>query len=219
MLLPHVGILVCYDLRGHGESTRRRCDWAVAEAYYLHVILDQIQDLSEGALKGAGNGPVVLLGYSMGAAASLLAATEDPDWRIAGVIGEGVGGARLQPIAAVLRLRKMPVEPMLSFARLFLQVTRLWPRPLDMLPWMHKVACPVLLLHGRDDRICPLASARRIAEAIPHAQLRIIDTDEHLDLAAADPEGYLEAVRAFLDRLGSVQPMESAAHEPAPGSV
>jgi uncharacterized protein len=214
-LLPHVAALVCYDLRGHGESTRRRCDWAVAEAYDLHVMLDQLQ--ADGALADAR--PVVLLGYSMGAAASLLAATDDPGRRIAGVVGEGVGGARLEPIAAVLRLRKLPVEPMLTVARLLLQATRCWPRHLDMLPWMHKVACPVLLLHGRDDRVCSLEAARRIAQAIPDAELRAFATDAHLDLAQVDPDGHLQTVLAFFSRLTPSPPPETAAHEPAPRSV
>lgn len=210
MLLPHVGALVCYDLRGHGESTCRRCDWAVAEARDLHAILDQLQEQA-----GLVGGRVVLLGYSMGAAAALLAAVDDRRRRIAGVIGEGVGATRLEPIAAVLRLRRLPVEPMLTTVRLLLQGTRLWPPHLNMLPWMHKVACPVLLLHGRDDVVCTLASARQVAAALPDAELRVFETDAHLDLAQADPDGYLRAVLAFFNRLTAASSSETAAHEPA----
>lgn len=215
MLLPHVGALVCCDLRGHGESTCRRCDWAVAEAHDLHAILDQLQE--QAGL--VGDRRVVLLGYSMGAAASLLAATEDPRRRIAGIIGEGVGATRLEPIAAVLRLRRLPVEPMLTIVRMALQGARLWPPHLNMLPWMHKVACPVLLLHGRDDVVCTLASARQVAAALPAAELRVFDTDAHLDLAQADPDDYLRAVLAFLNRLTPASLSETVAHERATGTA
>ncbi len=208
-LLPYVGTLVFYDLRGHGESTRACCDWAVAEARDLHAIIEQLQEQGDW-----GGGRVVLLGYSMGAAASLLAAVDDPERRIAGVVGEGIGATRLEPIVAVMRMRGVPVEPMFTIARLLLQATRRWPRQLDMVPWMHKVACPVLLLHGRDDVVCRLASARRVAEALPDAELRVFDTDAHLDLAQADADGYLDAVRVFLDRLAARPPAaETADHE------
>lgn len=214
-LLRWARAMVCYDLRGHGESTSRRCDWSVGESADLLGIIEQLREVDSGSLKQR---PMVLVGYSMGAAASLLAAARDEGERtspvVAAVIAEGTGGNRIEPIAGVLRERRLPVQPLLTLARIVLQWTRLWPRELNMVPWMHKVACPVLLLHGRGDATCSLATARAVAEPIPDATLVVFESDAHLGLAEVDASRYLDAVRAFLDRVRAHTPASPETSSP-----
>jgi len=43
----------------------------------------------------------------------------------------------------------------------------------SMLERASKISCPVRLLHGGRDRVCPLAAAELLVESLPHAELTI----------------------------------------------
>jgi len=43
----------------------------------------------------------------------------------------------------------------------------------SMLERAPNISCPVRLLHGGRDRVCPLAAAELLAEALPHAELTV----------------------------------------------
>jgi pimeloyl-[acyl-carrier protein] methyl ester esterase len=43
----------------------------------------------------------------------------------------------------------------------------------SMLERASKISCPVRLLHGGRDRVCPLAAAELLAGSLPHAELTI----------------------------------------------
>lgn len=43
----------------------------------------------------------------------------------------------------------------------------------SMLDRASRISCPVRLLHGGRDRVCPLAAAELLAESLPHAELTI----------------------------------------------
>jgi pimeloyl-ACP methyl ester carboxylesterase len=45
---------------------------------------------------------------------------------------------------------------------------------------VHAIAAPTLVIHGADDQVVPVASARLLAQAIPNAELRIIPDAGHL---------------------------------------
>lgn len=49
----------------------------------------------------------------------------------------------------------------------------------DLLP---QVATPTLILHGRSDGVHPVSEARRLAAGLPHAQVRFLDTRNHVPL-------------------------------------
>jgi pimeloyl-ACP methyl ester carboxylesterase len=61
--------------------------------------------------------------------------------------------------------------------------------------------CPLLLLHGQQDPLCPLAGVKAIAQAARDATLTILPGGGHCDMAGRDPERYLEAVAPFVARL------------------
>lgn len=56
---------------------------------------------------------------------------------------------------------------------------------------------PVLVVHGRDDRLVPLAAGRALAGAITGAELRIIDRSGHQVFTDGEVE-VADAIRAFL---------------------
>lgn len=64
---------------------------------------------------------------------------------------------------------------------------------------------PTLILHGADDQLIPPAEAQVMGASIPNARLHILPDAGHL-LNLEQPEGFNEAVRAFLLSVGKVTP-------------
>lgn len=67
------------------------------------------------------------------------------------------------------------------------------PNLLQLAPRLPQV--PTLMLHGTDDRVCPLPAARELAACLRHARLAIIDGVGHDPLAPA----MITAMRRALD--------------------
>ena len=83
-----------------------------------------------------------------------------------------------------------------------------WPflpfldRTLEMGPRAAKVACPVLVMHARDDEVIPLALGRAVHDRITGSRLREwyeVPRGGHNDCTEADA-GFFPRVGAFLDR-------------------
>jgi proline iminopeptidase len=68
----------------------------------------------------------------------------------------------------------------------------------DLLPHLGRVACPTLVVHGRQDPI-PLASSEAAAAAIPGAQLAVLEDCGHVPYVE-QPEALFAAVLPFLAR-------------------
>lgn len=56
---------------------------------------------------------------------------------------------------------------------------------------------PVLILHGKRDKIVPVAAAHRLARELPEAGLRVFPTAQHCPMDT-DPAGFAEALQEFL---------------------
>jgi len=67
------------------------------------------------------------------------------------------------------------------------------------------VACPVLVLHGTEDRLVAPENARMLAERIPGAQLVLLEGAGHV-YHAEQPEAADEAVLVFLRRVDGRSP-------------
>jgi 3-oxoadipate enol-lactonase len=65
-----------------------------------------------------------------------------------------------------------------------------------------EVACPVLILHGTEDRLVPVENARRLAAAILGARLVLLEGAGHV-YHSEQPEAADSAVLAFLDEVES----------------
>jgi proline iminopeptidase len=63
---------------------------------------------------------------------------------------------------------------------------------------LSSVTQPVLVLAGRHDRTCSVEAAEAIAAGIPHAELVMFEHSGHMTFVEEN-EGYLNAVRGFLD--------------------
>jgi DNA-binding CsgD family transcriptional regulator len=68
---------------------------------------------------------------------------------------------------------------------------------LDVLPSMSRISAKTLVLHRREDRAAPLAQGRALAEAIPGAELVVLEGRSHLP-AMGDADALVDQVRRFL---------------------
>ncbi len=64
------------------------------------------------------------------------------------------------------------------------------------------IACPVLILHGTEDRLVSVENARRLADLIPGARLVLLEGAGHV-YHSEQPEASDAAVLAFLDGVES----------------
>lgn len=181
-----------FDFRGNGESDDGPQSLAHYERRDLQAAVDWVAARRPDA-------EIDLVGFSMGAAVTLLVAAEDdrvakvvadsPFADMRSVVAAAVTGLRLPPVPFVdlvnhaTRLRYgyafQEVQPIAS-------VGRIAPRPL-------------LLIHGAHDAVIPVEHARRLAEAAgPSAALWIVPGVGHCGGYFADRPGYLARVAGFL---------------------
>ena len=100
-----------------------------------------------------------------------------------------------EPEMAELRERtirsrlSLPRETLLSFFD---------PDPTkDVMPLLSAITAPVLVAHGREDRLITFAAAEQIAARLPHAQLCAFERKGHLPIFTATTE-FCNAVRRFV---------------------
>lgn len=193
LLLPHASKLLFYDLRGHGEAESRNAHCGTTDIADLLAILDQLRP----------DRPVVLFGYSMGGGIAIAAAAQDD--AVAGVIADGPYRLWDEPIRHHLRARRLPRWPFVKLAEWALRVMlpAFSPRRFDRAEHARRLRCPLLILHGDDDHLCPLASARALVDAAPDGELVVIEGGGHLDLPLHDEPRYRAALAAFFDRIAA----------------
>lgn len=201
MLGRYVSKVAVFDLPGHGDAQASRCLMGAREADDVHAVVD---GLPEEMVRGRG---VVVLGYSMGAVIVLKAAADRPE-RFAGVVlcapyrlwDEGLRGQ--------MRRRHLPQWPTVMLVGWVLRLAwgrwGLGERPgFDGAEQAARVPCPVLVLHGEADDICPLDAGQKIAAAAPAGELVQIADGTHNQLLAADYDAVHAALGAFFGRVAA----------------
>jgi pimeloyl-ACP methyl ester carboxylesterase len=153
------------DLPGYGNDVTRDCP----------ADLDTLTPVAAGCLGAAGEHPVVLVGHSTGAQLALRAAVAAPA-RVAALVLIGVTfdpPVRRHRVRLVPRLRtyrhERPRELLLTvpdFVRGRTRVVQYLLSALADRPEEHvaRLTCPVLVLRGQRDTLCPLPWAERLAE-------------------------------------------------------
>lgn len=150
----HAGLnVLLLDARGHGRSEEDRFSSLPKFAEDVESCIDWLQGQPH-----RWNGRLVLLGHSVGAAAVLLAASQDR--RVDAVIS----------IAAFSHPRSMMQRYLSRFpaplrALIIGQVQRTIGHTLDEIAPLNtitRITCPVLVAHGLDDVTVPVEEARKI---------------------------------------------------------
>ena len=204
LLASFTSRVVVYDMRGHGESSAGVCGVGTSEVVDLVQIINQLEDRET---------PVVLFGISMGAGVSIAAAAEGEgvSQRVVSVIAEGPYRRFLEPIVGHLKCLKIPDFPVAQLATGYMAWRLGGLQGFDRVALAKKIACPLLVLHGSEDPICRLDSAREIAEVAVRGRLVVFEGGGHSDLAMVDHQLYvrslrecLESARFFQSSIGSI---------------
>ncbi len=185
------------DLRAHGKSGGKKCGFGYRERAEILAAVLWVRKEMPGV-------KVILMGSSMGAAASAFAAAQGqadalildscfsqlPDavlgwWRFLG------GKALMVFLSPTLYFS----IPMIGFS----------PRVADVGAALKGCRMPVLILHGKADRLALPAEAERNAKL--HAddtQIVWFDGCNHSEGRWLQPDRYHDAVEGFLRRLGAI---------------
>jgi len=218
VMLPRAAFLVrggfdvlLIDLRGHGESGGTIVSPGLLEARDILGALRYIRSRGD-------NQPMVVLGVSYGAVASLIAAAESPD--IAAVISNGAflsGKGVSEDIGrhylhdsrtsfwarAVFLISSVPGVARATSVVFYLRTgIYLGPALLSVIPSASLLGVPVLLISGGQDWIVPTDNARQILAVIPNnrKELMVIPNAVHDTTYSAAPALYTSTVLSFLGR-------------------
>jgi fermentation-respiration switch protein FrsA (DUF1100 family) len=195
-LTEHDYNILMFDLRGHGESGEGR----LTGGYYeRRDVLGAV-----AYIKGRGILPqrIGLLGFSMGAAASLLAAAEDKE--LPAVVTDSCWADLLDLIRSEIARRPYmprfltPVVP--GIAKILYGVDVEEIKPLQAVTEI--APRPIFFIHSEADRRVPVENARRLFQADKsHSNiLWIVPNVGHARAYKARPDEYIDRVTAFFDR-------------------
>jgi uncharacterized protein len=184
--------VLLFDLRGHGHSSDGRYTFGLREK-------DDVEGVVDWLLQHASRpGMIGVLGESMGGAASILAAAEEP------TVGALVTDSAFADLESVLRVQfpKQSGLPRFSLpsaylmGRLIIGEDLRTSRPVDRIG--HIASRPVLLIHGTADEVIPLTHLHHLAQADPSADVWIVVGATHVGAYAKAPQVYLDRVARFL---------------------
>lgn len=187
---PHASRIIVWDPPGHGDAPGR-CALGTREPAMLAA-------LAQHAFETHGK-PIVIAGSSLGGGVSIVTASSHGDAiPIVGVIAEAPYCLPWTPARNVMRLAGYPYRWNIGPAFGLLGIRLGGWRTFDRAEWAKRLACPLLVIHGTEDEVCPLQDGRDIADAAPQSELVTIDGRSHNDLWVDDEPRTAEAVRRFM---------------------
>jgi fermentation-respiration switch protein FrsA (DUF1100 family) len=181
------------DLQAHGESEGERITFGYREAADVHAAVEKLHELAPGERIGA-------LGISLGAASVVMA---DVQPMLAAVVLESLYPTIEDAVDNRLRMRFHAAGPWLSpllLAQLGprLGVTPAQLRPIERIPLLR---CPVLVVHGTNDRHTTVREAERLFAAAPTPkEFYALSGAAHVDLHAFGGKEYERRIGAFFAR-------------------
>ncbi len=220
--LPHAQVLhaagfhvLTFDVRGHGANGPETLPMSVGE------FAADARAAVAAMLARPEVSRVAILGHSMGAAGSLVAAAADPD--IAAVIAVATPADPYRLTRQTFRLARLPIPDPIAWPLAWL-TTRVYLRPrghtipsVSATRAIREIEVPVMLVHGDEDGAVPVAHLSRLAAARraarPHAvtETMVVAGGRHSWLY--EFPAYRGAVARFLATAlaGPLEPAEAAA--------
>ena len=223
-LLPMVQFLhaagfhcLAVDVRGHGANVAETLPITAgefgADALAAWQALDARPEVTSGAI----------LGHSMGAIGAILAAAAEP--RIAAVVATSAPADPWRLTRETFRLARLPFPDVIAYPLAWL-TTRVYLRPrghvvadISASAALRRIMVPVLLLHGTEDAVVPVAHLERllrVTESVGRpAETLVIEGGQHSWLY--EFPAYRRTVAAFLARVldGPLAPDDAAARAEA----
>jgi alpha-beta hydrolase superfamily lysophospholipase len=195
VLTRHGWNVATLDARAHGRSGGDRGSFGGREAADLRAWIDALTERVGPSLA------LTAWGRSMGAGIAIRSAVADP--RIRALVFEAPYVDLDDAIVAALKGYRVPFARFLArrisrrAARLAgVSLTR--PRPIDLAP---EVRVPVLIVHGANDWLIPLAEAKRLAATVtPPAEVVEVPNAGHANAIDVGGVPLIEQIAGFLDR-------------------
>ncbi len=183
--------VLLYDFRGCGESDLVPLSVGFHEQRDLRAAVRYARARVAGARLG-------LMGYSMGAALSLLVAAEDDG--ILAVVADSAFATLSDVVAAAYGRRRLPASPLIGLSdryngwRYGYRYGAL--RPIDAVGQL--APRPLLIIHGSQDNVTPVEHAHRLyAAAGEPKELWIAKGVQHCGAYFFDREHYVARIAAF----------------------
>jgi pimeloyl-ACP methyl ester carboxylesterase len=204
--------VLLYDLRRHGQS----------KAEFSSIGFYERRDVEAAFRFVRGRAPehrIVLMGVSMGAAATLLAASEIQDEKLLAVVAESSFLSFADTVRHHVALMRLPAFP---FAALLIKFTA-WrlnfaADDYDLLPAVRKIARPILFIGGAKDVRMPNATVLeplyRAAQDARKGKF-IVAGATHGHAYDESPEAYVKPSQTFWRRSNHRRDVETAS---APGA-
>lgn len=195
MLHPRYNVMLL-DHRGHGDSDGARTTIGYEERIDVHAAVDYLLE--------QGMGPVGIYGMSMGGATAILAAAEDP--RIAAIVADSPYARLRWAVGQGARLRGYPefLTAIVAYIGCFATALHLRSRmsafdPVEAVG--HLASQPLLLMHGVEDDIVPVASAHALyAAASEPKELWLMDGLKHCEALDECYDQFKARVVGFYER-------------------
>lgn len=186
--------VLLFDFRGNGDSGDGPQSLAHHEQRDLQAALDW-------AARERPTKRIAVVAFSMGSATTICVAARDP--RIEVLVLDSPFATMSDVVRSNLALHRFPATLLLPLANLINRVGYGYSydevRPIDVI---HTIPPrPILILHGRADRIIPYSHSLQLVEAAGPggAELVTFETD-HCGGYFQDRPGYIRRVADFLDR-------------------
>jgi len=199
------------DVRGHGANIAETLPITAGEfgsdALAAFAALMERPEVTVGAV----------LGHSMGAIGAILAGAEDP--RIAAVVATSAPADPWRLTRQTFRLARLPIPGAIAWPLAWL-TTRVYVRPrghrvarISASEALRTIDRPILLVHGSDDIVVPVAHLHQLAAVARRAGRKVetlVVNGGHHSWLYEFPE-YRRAVASFLARtLGGPLPVDVA---------
>ena len=187
--------VLMFDLRGHGSSAGDKVSGGYFERWDVLGAFDYLVD------RGIAPDRTGLMGFSMGAATSIMAAAEEP--RITAVAADSPfanasdlisrEAARKTPIPAWLTPVFMPAAKLMAKGIYGIDIRELAPEEA-----VAGLGYPVLVIHGiADDRI-PWKQGQRVASAAgAGSSIWLVPGVDHVDAFLTHPDEYVRRVSEY----------------------
>lgn len=213
-MLPYLAFLqragyaaLLFDFRAHGWSGGTMATFGRKEPLDLRAALDW----AEGH-PVLGTLPLALLGESMGASVSLLAAADDP--RVCAVVADSPYATFARAVEGRFRLAFGPAATFVG-PKAQRAGERMLGVPADAIAPVDAVRRiaprPVLLIHGQEDELIAPENSRLIRDAAPETvTLWEVDRARHVRSVYVASNAYARQVIEFLDAsLSKTEPVNS----------
>jgi pimeloyl-ACP methyl ester carboxylesterase len=190
--------LLLFDLRGHGRSDGRRISGGYFEQNDLLGAVDYLRGMRE---EGAGN--IGVIGFSMGAATSILGAAQETD--ILGLVADAsfadISDLISQEVARATSIPESVVpifNPGIRITADLLYGIKLGETvPEDA---VSKISYPILLIHGMNDTRILVEHSIRIHQAAPDgSELWKVDNVPHVAAFGTYPKEYTKRVVEYYE--------------------